>query len=75
MTARLPLDGAFERAFVATTYLLGRRGDLTRGLEAPGEAAERLEARLGAPERTERARHLSEELAKVAATLASWSVA
>ena len=62
---------AFEGAFVAVTYLLGRRTDLTAGLEAAGEVAHRLTALLATPERSVRARLLSEELSPIAAALAA----
>jgi hypothetical protein len=62
---------AFEGAFVAVTYLLGRRTDLTAGLEVAGEAAHRLTTLLAAPERNERARLLSAELSPIAAALAA----
>lgn len=67
-------DAEFERAFVAMTYLLGRRDDLTGGLESAGEAAHQVEARLAAKDRAERARILSAELSPIAGALAARSV-
>jgi hypothetical protein len=68
-------SAAFESAFVAVSYLLGRRADLTGGLEAAGEAAHRVAAALLATkERGERARLLSAELAPLATSLAARSV-
>jgi hypothetical protein len=62
-------DREFERAFVAVSYLLGRREGLTEGLENPGEAAAAFAAGLTSPERTERAQRLSEALSPVASDL------
>jgi len=61
---------AFERAFVAVTYLLGQRGDLLFGLgESASPAAAALAARLGAPNQESRARALAAELVPVATAL------
>jgi hypothetical protein len=73
-TAGRPLDtearAAFDRAFVAMSYLLERRGaDLLSGLEAPSPAAVELARRLGHPEREARARVLAPELGRLAAAL------
>ena len=67
-------QAAFESAFVAVTYLLGRRTDLTAGLEAAGEAAHRLTALLSAKERSERARLLSAELSPIVLALSARGV-
>lgn len=60
----------FERAFVATCYLLGRRRDLARGLgpSAGGPAVE-LEQALLAGAREDRARRLASELLPVVEAL------
>jgi hypothetical protein len=60
----------FERAFVAVSYFLGRRGDeLTRHLSSKTAAAARLERALGAEEREARARALAAELGRIIAAL------
>jgi len=62
---------SFERAFVAITYLLGRRTALSDGLAHPSEAARRATELLSAPERTERARRLAAHLHPIALELDS----
>lgn len=60
----------FERAFVATSYLLDRRGDdLTRGLGGGAEPTRRLVAGLGHPERSARAVVLAREIARITQAL------
>ncbi|MCK6531906.1 MAG: hypothetical protein L6Q84_02950 [Polyangiaceae bacterium] len=60
----------FERAFVATSYLLDRRGeDLTRALGGGAAPARRLAAALGHPERSARAVVLAREVARIAQAL------
>jgi hypothetical protein len=64
----------FERAFVAMSYRLGRRGaELAAPLAAPSPDAGRLLAGLSHPERDARARLLAAELARVGAALAARS--
>lgn len=61
---------AFERAFVAVTYLVGRRGELVSGLgSGAGAAAKELADRLGAPDQGLRARALADELLPLVAAL------
>jgi hypothetical protein len=61
---------SFERAFVAVTYLLGRREDLLRGLgDTPGHAARELSHRLASGAQADRARALAGELVPVVAAL------
>ncbi len=61
---------AFDRAFVATSYLFDRRGDdLTSPLVSPSPAARELSARLSHPERAARATVLGRELALIAKSL------
>jgi hypothetical protein len=60
---------SFERAFVATCYLLGVRDELTSGLARPTAAAARMAARLGEGDRTERARRLAAELRPIVEAL------
>lgn len=60
----------FERAFIAVSYLLDRRGDaLAQPLGGGGEVARRLVASLGQPERSARAVVLAREVARVAQAL------
>lgn len=64
---------AFERACVATSYLVGRRGDdLLEPLLDPGPAAKSLASRLGHPEQATRARVLAAELAPIVKALEAW---
>jgi hypothetical protein len=66
----MPEREAFDRAFVAFSYLLDRRGDeLLKPLSAPSQAAVHLARRLAAPERTARAQTLAAELGRVVAAL------
>lgn len=68
--------GAFERAFVALSYSLARRGDeLLAPLPAPGAEARSLVTALGAPERQSRAVVLARELARVAQAIDARRVA
>ncbi len=60
---------SFERAFVATTYLFGRRAELAFGLLLPGGPALALAESLVSGERPERARRLALELRPIAAAL------
>ena len=61
---------AFQRAFVAMTYWLGRRGnELLDPLPNPDAAAVALAERLSHPERERRARELAVELAPVVRAL------
>lgn len=63
---------AFDRAFVALSYLLDRRGDeLLAPLKGPKAAAVELAHRLAAPERSARAKTLATELSSVIAALES----
>ncbi len=59
----------FEQAFVAMSYLLGRRDDLAFGLADPGPSAHRTAARLVGPDAATRARELARELAPVVSAL------
>jgi hypothetical protein len=61
---------AFERAFVATTYLVGRREGVLRGLgEVTGPSARELAERLSSAAHTDRARALADELVPLVAAL------
>ena len=61
---------AFDRAYVAVSYLLERRGsDLLAGLDVPSAAAVELARRLSHKEREARARVLAPELARLTAAL------
>jgi hypothetical protein len=63
---------AFDRAFVALSYLLDRRGDeLLQPLNAAQPAAAEVARRLAVPERAERAQTLAAELSRVVAALES----
>lgn len=53
---------SFERAFIATAYLLGRRTELASGLARPSGAAAVLAESLAGGDRPERARRLAVEL-------------
>jgi hypothetical protein len=54
---------ALERAFVATQYMLGRRGEeLAQGLPVPCPSAVSLAASLSNPDRPARAHALAGEL-------------
>lgn len=64
----------FERAFVALSYVLGRRGaDLLEPLAAPLPIVAELARRLAHPERAARAQVLAAELAPVVQALDAWS--
>jgi len=66
----------FESAFVATSYVLGRRGaELLASLVDPIEATRELAERLGAPEREARARALARPLGAITAALEALRVA
>jgi hypothetical protein len=65
---------SFEHAFVVTTYLLGRRADLTTGLARPTTTANALATRLGEGDRSERARRLATELRPIVEALDRRSV-
>jgi hypothetical protein len=68
--SRAPEREPFERAFVATSYALGRRGeDLLAPLEEPTAQARALAGRLARPEREQRAQALAPELARLGAAL------
>ncbi|HEX3597236.1 MAG TPA: hypothetical protein VHU80_19140 [Polyangiaceae bacterium] len=56
---------SFERAFVAVTYLLGRRDGLLDGLAAPGDGARRAARIAAEPNQVERAKRLATELLAV----------
>jgi len=61
---------AFERAWVATAYLCGRRGaQLTEGLNAPLAGTLRLVRALSHEERTARAQVLAAELGRIMTAL------
>ena len=65
---------SFERALVATSYLLGRRGaELEAGLGLVSAEARRVVTGLAHQERRVRAQVLAAELAVVASALASRS--
>jgi hypothetical protein len=69
MTAS-PDRSAFERAFVAMSYALDRRGDeLTLPLDGVSRETERLASALAAPERQARAQVLAAELARIVRAL------
>jgi hypothetical protein len=60
----------FERAFVATSYALARRGEeLTAPLSAPGTVARQLAAALGHADRQVRAVVLAREMARLVKAL------
>jgi hypothetical protein len=59
----------FQRAFVATSYLIGQRELLTAGLVRPSSAAVVLAQRLGEGDRNERARRLASELRPIVEAL------
>jgi hypothetical protein len=60
---------SFERAFVATAYLLGRRTELAGGLLRHTGAARVLAESLASGDRSERARRLALELRPLAEAL------
>jgi hypothetical protein len=63
----------FERAFIATSYLLGRRGtELADAMEeAPSDGSRKLVARLMDASRENRALALAPELARLITALES----
>jgi hypothetical protein len=60
---------SFERAFIATAYLLGRRDELTSHLARPTAAATLVVERLAHGDRNERARRLATEIRPIAEAL------
>jgi hypothetical protein len=60
---------SFEHAFVAVSYLLGRRTELTAGLRKPGPAARSAAALVTEPSQVERAKRLAAALLPIAAAL------
>ena len=60
---------SFEHAFVAVSYLLGRRTELALGLREPGTAARRAADIAAEPNQAERARRLAAALLPIAAAL------
>ena len=71
MSADPEARAAFDRAFVAMSYALGRRADeLVAPLEQPGRAATELLARLSVSKRLGRAQALAAELGRIVAALA-----
>ena len=60
---------SFEHAFVAVSYLLGRRTELTAGLREPGAAARSAAALASEANRVERAKRLAVALLPIAAAL------
>ena len=65
----------FERAFVATAFVLGRRGRVAEGLAGAGRAAEACERRLDRSTQAERARALATELKPVLIALEARRIA
>jgi hypothetical protein len=60
----------FQRAFVAMSYLAGRRGaELLEALPSKTEEARALARHLGHPERERRAEFLARELGRLALSL------
>ncbi|HEY4105568.1 MAG TPA: hypothetical protein VGM44_16835 [Polyangiaceae bacterium] len=65
----------FQRAFVALSYVMGRRGDeLLESLRSSHDEAKAFTRRLAHPERERRAEILARELARVALALDARSV-
>lgn len=63
-------EAAFQRAFVAVSYFLDRRGaELLEPLDAPGAAALELTQRLAHDVRDQRAHALAAELSRIVAEL------
>jgi len=61
---------AFQRAFVAISYLVGRRdAELLAPIRSPSDDARLLARRLGHPERERRAEVLARELTHLASTI------
>ena len=67
------MDKALERAFVATSYLLGVRGDAFEGWLLGGEARS-LSRALASADRETRALVLARELARIAVALEAGSL-
>lgn len=64
------MSAEFERAFIATSYLLDRRqADLTAPLANPSREADALSQALAHPERSARATVLARELARIVKSL------
>jgi hypothetical protein len=64
-------QGSFETAFVAMTYVLGRRGDqLSAPLVGPKPTTRGLVSALARPDRAQRAQVLAAELGHIAHDLA-----
>ena len=62
----------FQRAFVALSYMVGRRDtELLDPLRAPHEDARAFARRLGHPERERRAEVLARELSRLANAIAA----
>jgi len=59
---------SFERAFVAVSYLLGRREDILSGIAGPTPAARRAATLATLPNQAERAKRLAAELLPVVAS-------
>jgi hypothetical protein len=60
----------FQRAFVALSYMVGRRdAELLEPLRTPHDDARAFARRLGRPERERRAEVLARELSRLAATV------
>jgi hypothetical protein len=57
---------AFESAFVAVSFLLGRRGDVLSALTSPGDAAARVARIAALPDQAERARRIAVEILPIA---------
>ena len=60
---------SFERAFVAVSYLLGRRAELTTGIRNPGAAARNAAKFVTEASQADRAVRLAAELLPIAAAL------
>ncbi|MGC4091848.1 MAG: hypothetical protein QM756_28990 [Polyangiaceae bacterium] len=64
------MDAAFERAFVAVSYFVNRRGaELLEPLTEPSAAAQELAGRLSHDVREQRAQALAGELTRIIASL------
>jgi hypothetical protein len=70
-----PGDSAFQRAFIATSYLLGaREASSNPPFERLSAAAQALVTRLGASDRQTRAAALSHELQRIGDSLTTRGV-
>lgn len=68
-------SSTFQRAFVALSYLTGRRdAELLEAIRAPHDEARRLAQRLAHAERERRAEVLARELSRVALAVAARSL-